>query len=85
MVKPALGEEITKLIKSVKLDNLPVILIVGQVDGKVAVQDIIQGNTDLETLYGHLLTAVDIHMEHQQRDSTEEVWHSRVHTDVHTH
>lgn len=90
MVKGAFGEEIAESVESVKSDNLPVILIVCKMDGKVEVQNIIQGHTDLETLIGHLLTAMEIHSEHQQRDSLEEVGYlcvSAVHTqrnDCHT-
>ena len=90
MVKGAFGEEIAESVESVKSDNLPVMLIVCKMDGKVEVQNIIQGHTDLETLIGHLLTAMEIHSEHQQRDSLEEVGYlcvSAVHTqqnDCHT-
>ena len=73
MVKAAFGEEIAESVESVKSDNLPVILIVCKMDGKVEVQNIIQGHTDLETLIGHLLTAMEIHTENQQRDAIEEV------------
>ena len=99
MVKSAFGEEIAESVESVKSDNLPVILIVCKMDGKVEVQNIIQGHTDLETLIGHLFTAMDIHTEHQQRDSIEEVGslvctqtctltrmtHMHAHTHIHAH
>ena len=73
MVKESFGEQTASSVESVKSDHLPVILLVCKVGGKLEVQNIIQGNTDIESFMGHLLTCMEIHGEQVQRDNIEEV------------
>lgn len=72
MVKDSFGEQTASSVESVKSDHLPVILLVCKVGGRLEVQNIIQGHTDLETFMGHLLTCMEVHGEQVQRDNIEE-------------
>ena len=73
MVKDSFGDDVASSVENVKSDHPPLILVVCKVGGKLEVQNIIQGHTDLDSLMGHLLMAMEVHEENQSNEIVEEV------------
>lgn len=72
MVDESFGRLAKTNVEDIKPDHLPVILVVYKTKGALGIRNIIQGETNLDSLMTSLITAVDEHHSHTEQEAAEE-------------